>query len=92
MGFSLVKSKIKDFNQWKDAFIKGKDDRKTASTKNMRIFTTAGNKNEVWILGEFSDPAKFQAFMESPELKEAMVESGAIGPPEIFPLVHEFDE
>ncbi|KKL78176.1 hypothetical protein LCGC14_2027470 [marine sediment metagenome] len=92
MGFTLVKSKIKDFDQWKEHFIEGKDDRKAASATKMRIFTTPGNKNEVWILGEFSDPAKFKAFMESPELKEAMAESGAIGPPEIFPLVHEFDE
>ncbi|KKN09658.1 hypothetical protein LCGC14_1044440 [marine sediment metagenome] len=51
-----------------------------------------GNKNEVYVFSELESLEKFQAYMENPDLKARMQESGATGPPEIFLLEHEFDE
>jgi antibiotic biosynthesis monooxygenase (ABM) superfamily enzyme len=91
MPFSLIKVNYKDYDEWKDVFNKAADERKGASAKGWRVFTTMGNRNEAWILMEIDDLAKFKAFMESPELQEKMKESGITGPPERYILQHEFD-
>ncbi|MHA2288026.1 MAG: hypothetical protein ACXABG_04485 [Promethearchaeota archaeon] len=91
MGFTILRLKVEDFEKWNNVFGKGKETRLEANIK-FRVFSTAGNRNEVWILAEFGDPAKFKAYMESPKSKEASAKAGILGTPEVFPLVHEFDE
>jgi len=92
MPFVIVKSIIKDFNVWKKSFSEDAESRKEAGAKNLRIFTAMWNKNEVYVFSELESLEKFQAYMENPDLKARMQESGATGPPEIFLLEHEFDE
>ncbi|MHA2006411.1 MAG: hypothetical protein ACXABO_18085 [Promethearchaeota archaeon] len=92
MPFVIVKSVIKDYDEWKKVFSEDAEGRKEAGAKNLRIFTAMGNKNEVYVFSELENLEKFQAYMENPELQAKMKESGATGPPEVFLLEHEFDE
>ena len=91
MGFTILRLNVEDFEKWNSVFGKGKETRKEARFK-FRVFSSAGNRNEVWILAEFGDPAKFKAYMESPKAAEGTAEAGILGTPKAFPLVHEFDE
>ncbi|KKL24740.1 hypothetical protein LCGC14_2412290 [marine sediment metagenome] len=91
MPFSIVKVIYEDYEKWKNAFDQFAEERKKASAKGWRVFTTMGNRNEAWILMEIDDPPKFKAFMESPELQERMKASGITGPAERYILQHEFD-
>jgi quinol monooxygenase YgiN len=92
MPFVIVKSNVKDFEAWKKVFSEDKKGRKEAGAKNLKVFTTMGKKNEVYVFSELESLEKFHAYMENPELQAKMQESGSTEPPEVFLLNHEFDE
>ncbi len=91
MMFTSVKLKVKDFDKWKKMFVDHKDERKEAGSKGAKIFTNPQDKNEITVLMEVDNLEKFKKFMDSPDLKEKMKDSGMIGPPEITVLEHSFD-
>ncbi len=89
--FTSVKLKVKDFDAWKKFFVEHKDERKGAGSKGAKVFTNPQDKNEITVLMEVADLGKFKEFMDSPDLKEKMKDSGMIGPPDITVLEHSFD-
>jgi len=84
MAYMLCRLKVEDYSKWESAFAKAIGVRQAAGSKGGYIFRNADDPNEVLILLECEDLGKFRQFMRSPELRERMQESGAVGPPEVF--------
>ena len=81
----FLKQKINDYNTWKDGFTGHNDARKAAGQTNATVFVNPEDENQVFILLEWDSMENAQKFMSSPELKEAMKNSGA-SPPEVTPM------
>jgi len=83
MAYMLCRLKVEDYVKWKSAFDQAISIRKTAGSKGGYIFRNADDANEVLLLLECDDLGKFRQFMQSPELRDRMQESGVVGPPEL---------
>jgi quinol monooxygenase YgiN len=52
--------------------------------KGYRLYSVNGNSSNVLVMEEFGSVQEAQAFLQSPELHEAMGRAGVSGPPEIL--------
>jgi heme-degrading monooxygenase HmoA len=80
----LVRHRVKDYAQWKNAFEEHADVRKMAGSKGGRLFRERKNQNDVAVLFEWDDMAKARIFFESDDLRRVMERAGIIDRPEIF--------
>jgi quinol monooxygenase YgiN len=71
-----VAFEVDDYEKWKRAFDAHLNARKEAGELSYKVYRDAENPNTVTVLTEQEDPAKLKAFLESPDLVEAMEGAG----------------
>ncbi|HVO72426.1 MAG TPA: antibiotic biosynthesis monooxygenase [Ignavibacteriaceae bacterium] len=80
----LVHHKVEDFKKWKPIFDKHSSFRSENGSKGGKIFQSADNPNDLFVLLEWESIESLQKFSQSDSLKEAMKESGVVGMPEVY--------
>ena len=82
----LVRHKVSDFNRWKDAFDSHLGNRKRAGETGFRLFHSAEDPHEVFLLLDWDGAENARKFMGSDQLRGAMEKAGVVGAPEIHYL------
>jgi len=79
----LIKHPIEDYSKWKNAFDAFLGFRKSGGEKSFHVSRPVDDPNTLVILFEWDSAENAMAFLDSAELKDAMLEAGVLGPPEI---------
>jgi quinol monooxygenase YgiN len=74
---------IGDYKKWRPVFDKYKPLRDKAGLTSVRVYRDADDPQELIVWSETSDTAKAREALSSPEIRNAMQEAGAVGPPKI---------
>ncbi|MDX1415918.1 MAG: hypothetical protein R3293_17110 [Candidatus Promineifilaceae bacterium] len=85
----MVRHRVADYAKWKTIFDAGSEMRAAASSVKGHIFRDAEDPSMVTILSHFEDADKAKAFLQSPDLAEAMKSAGVTSEPELFVFGHE---
>jgi hypothetical protein len=83
MNYLVVHHRVRNFEQWKPVYEAHLPVREKAGVKELRLWHSVDDPNDVTLLFEASDLPKAKAFVESTDLQETMKKSGVIGEPEI---------
>lgn len=83
MAQILVHHKVEDYKKWKPVFDEHGVFRSENGSKGGKVFRSANDPNDVFVLLEWESIESLQKFSQSDSLKEAMKESGVIGMPEV---------
>ncbi|HBE92698.1 MAG TPA: cyclase [Gammaproteobacteria bacterium] len=79
----LIKHSVEDFDKWKAEFDAFHDNRKASGEATYQIYRPIDNPNTLVILFEWDSMDNAKSFLESSDLKEAMVRAGVSSEPEI---------
>ena len=83
MPHILVHSKVEDYNKWKSEFDENSDIRTQYGSKGGKVFQSADNPDELFVLLEWNNLDNARNFARSDDLKEAMQQAGVVGMPDI---------
>ena len=83
MSYILVNHKVKNFDSWKSYFDNDIPEQKKAGIKLNKVFSSAKDKNDVFILFETSDLEKATGFFTNPRLKDLMHTAGVVSEPDV---------
>lgn len=86
MIHTLIRQKVKDFDEWKKIFDDDDKNRKSAGSMGGHVFRSLDDPNEAFVLIEYNDLDKAKKFFGSDELKETMKTAGVIGKPDVYIL------
>lgn len=76
----VVRHTVTDYDAWKKVFDGHAGVRRGHGSTGQRLLRDG---NEVLALIEFPDPTSAQAFQSDPSLKDAMMNAGVVGAPDI---------
>jgi quinol monooxygenase YgiN len=79
----IVKHEVKEYSPWRKVYDADLPNRKAHGFKVSGVYTDVKNPNMVTIIGQFASEEAANAFITSPELKEAMGKAGVVGAPEV---------
>lgn len=82
----IVQHEVKDFSQWKPVFDADEANRAKAGVKQLGLYTSAKNQNDVTMIFEVSDPGVVGTYMSDPRLQEDMKRGGVISDPVVSVL------
>jgi heme-degrading monooxygenase HmoA len=87
--YVLLKRKLKDYDSWKSIVSEGSA-RKEMGSKGLTVYRTVENPNEVYIILEWDDSVRtsYQDYLNLPEVKKALAESGTTKVIEISESFH----
>ena len=88
MAHLLVHHKVEDYNKWKSAFDDHSSLRSEGGSKGGKVFRSANDPNELFVLLEWDNLENAQKFVQSDDLKEAMKQAGVVG----MPAIHFLEE
>lgn len=80
----MVTHKVKDWDTWKKTFDSTKQSRMDAGLTDRVVAYGVGDKNMVTVVFAISDMAKAEAFMNSKDLKDKMMQAGVVSQPDIY--------
>ena len=83
MNYVLIRHKVADFGDWKAGYDAHAPARAKAGLKELHIFRSLDNPDEVMLLFLADDFGKAKLFAASADLKQAMKKAGVRGKPEI---------
>jgi quinol monooxygenase YgiN len=89
MAHLLIRHRVKDYPSWKNTFDGMMDTRRKNGEKSFQILHPKGDRNNLYLLMEWSNLDQARSFMESPVLKENMRKAGVTENPEIHYLEEE---
>jgi heme-degrading monooxygenase HmoA len=84
MAHILVHHKVEDYVKWKPVYDRHGSFRSENGSKGGKVFQSANDPNDVFVLLEWESTESLQKFSQSDSLKEAMKESGVVGMPEVY--------
>ena len=79
----LIKHRVNDYDQWKEAFDNFADFRKSSGEKSYHIWHSADEPNDLTLLFEWDAKDRAEQFLASDELKSAMQKAGVAEEPKI---------
>lgn len=82
MAYVIIRHKVQDYGRWKPLYDEHQSARKEHGVKYEQLFRNTEDPNDITLLFEVSDINKIREFMESDNLKDAMLRAGVIGMPE----------
>jgi heme-degrading monooxygenase HmoA len=83
MAKLLVHHKVGDYNKWKPFFDEHASFRSKMGAKSGKVFHSADNPNDIFLLFEWDSVENAKKFSQSDNLKEVMMNAGVIGMPDI---------
>lgn len=90
MTYMLVRHKVADFANWKRVFDSHATAQEESGLRVEKVLRNVEDPNEVFLLFEVTDVAKARGFVSSPQVPEAMRQSGVIDNPDIYFLREPF--
>ena len=81
MAFTLVMVEVEDYDRWRAAFDGMEETRRGYGIHGGRVYQDVGNPNLITVIVE-GDLSDLEAFAGSQVLKDAMIASGVVGPPQ----------
>lgn len=79
----IIQHDVQNFDAWKVGFDNHKPARAAAGVKSHKVGQLAGSPNTVVMISEWESLERFQAFMQNPDLAEAMKAGGVVGLPTV---------
>lgn len=94
MSYLIVRHKVKDFSVWKTIFDEHGATRASTGCKGGKLFTIAGDPNQVVVMMEWDNLENARKFVESEDLKSTMARAGVVDNPVIHfaDLVEDFTQ
>ncbi len=86
MPHVLVRHRVNDYEVWREGFDGAFEMRKEAGEISFQLFNGSDNSLLVVGLFEWENLEKAKMFFEDPRLKQAMVDAGVAGEPDIHYL------
>ena len=83
--------KVEDFAIWKKAFDSFSEIRKSAGERSFSVGTIHNEPNTAYVVNEWDSIAAHKAFLENPELADAMKAAGVLEPPHTI-ILNEVDK
>lgn len=90
MANILVHYKVEDYNKWKPIYDGNASFRSQMGAKSGKVFHSVDNPNEIFIFFEWDNIENAKKFSQSDNLREAMMNAGVIGMPNIHFLEEYF--
>ena len=84
MVHMLIRHRVQDFGKWKPVYDAHQQSRAAGGLKDVRLWHSVDDPNDLFLLFEAVDAARAKAFAGSADLKEKMTAAGVIGRPDIF--------
>jgi quinol monooxygenase YgiN len=84
MATMFAKHKVADYSVWKKAYEGFASVQKKGGVTAQAVYRSVDDPNEVTVTHEFSDADQAKAFVESPDLRDAMQKAGVVGQPTIW--------
>ncbi len=84
MADMLIRHRVQDFGKWKPLYDAHQQARAAAGLKDVRLWHSVEDANDIFLLFEAVDVEKAKAFAGSNDLKETMKAAGVIGRPDMF--------
>ena len=81
-----MQHEVKDFAQWKVVYDADESNRTKAGIKQLGLYTSVKNPNDVTMMFEASGADVLEAFTSDPRLQETMKKAGVIGAPQVSVL------
>ncbi len=82
----IMQHEVKDFAQWKVIFDDDESNRAKAGIKQLGLYTSVKNPNDVTMIFEISEVGVIDSFMNDPRLQETMKNAGVISVPVVSVL------
>lgn len=79
----IIQHDVQDFATWKVGFDAHQPARAAAGVLSHTVGQLAGSPNTVVLVSEWASMEKFQAFIQSPDLQEAMAKGGVVSAPTV---------
>ena len=83
MAHILVHHKVEDYGKWKPVFDKHGSFRTENGSKGGKVYRSATDPNDLFVLLEWDSVEGIQKFVQSDSLKVAMKEAGVVGMPDV---------
>jgi quinol monooxygenase YgiN len=80
----FVRHEVSNYGNWKRAYDEFASVRKENGVTGASVHRDASDPNTVIATHQFNDVGAAMAFANSEDLKSAMADAGAVGPPEIW--------
>ena len=80
----LVHHKVEDYNKWKPFFDEHSSFRAQMGSRGGRVFRSADDPNDLFILFEWDNMDNAKKFTGSDNLKGVMKNAGVLGMPDIY--------
>jgi heme-degrading monooxygenase HmoA len=84
MSNMLVHHNVEDYNKWKNIFDEHSPFRAQMGSKGGRVFRSANDPNDLFILFEWDNLENAKKFTQSDNLKQTMQKAGVKGTPDIY--------
>ena len=84
MATMFAKHKVADYGAWRKVYDGFADIQKKGGVTAQAVYRSVDDPNEVTVTHEFADASQAKAFVESPDLRDAMQKGGVVGPPTIW--------
>jgi hypothetical protein len=82
----IVQHEVKNFVEWKPVFDGDEINRAKAGIKQLGLYTSIKDANDVTMIFEVSDAGIIDAYMSAPRLMEVMKSGGVISTPVVSVL------
>ena len=87
MTTANIISQVEDYDHWRSVYDAQAERAADAGRKSENVYRNADDPNDIVLVGTWESAERFQALMESPELRAAFVEAGVQG----APVIHVID-
>lgn len=91
MAWIHVRHRVEDYDQWKAVYDQTAELKRPQGWSRYQLFAVNGDRQDVLVMEEFPTMDQARAFLDSPDLHDAMSRAGVSGPPEIL-LVESLEE
>ena len=86
MATVILNHKVEDYKKWRPVFDSDTRRRKEAGMTNERVFRSADDPNNIYIIAEVADISSTAKMMNDPDLAAKMKEGGVISKPTVTVL------
>jgi heme-degrading monooxygenase HmoA len=84
MAHLFIRHKVADYSAWKSTFDAFIETRRAGGEKSFQIYHPDDDPNNLLILFEWDSLSNARAFMNNPDLKDAMGEAGVVEEPQAY--------
>jgi hypothetical protein len=82
----LIRHRVRDIETWQQVFAEEAATRRANGSRCERQFCSATDASEVWLLLEWDDLFRARLFVQSDELRAALVRAEVLDPPDYWYL------